>query len=140
MIKELRLYSFINMYLSPLQHGLQTAHVVGELFVKYTKLWGFFEKGEYKLLREWADLNKTIIILNGGNSSNLLSIYNELIEINAQLKLPYTKFHEDEESLNRALTCVGVVVPMEYLRDDGYYHENTVQYRLRKLTSNYKLA
>ena len=63
-------YSFVNYYLSDLQRGLQTAHVVADMFIKYD----YLTPQENHRLHFWARNNKTIIILNGGNSKNLLDI------------------------------------------------------------------
>lgn len=69
---ELRLYSFTNYYLSDLQKGLQTAHLVSEMFTKYVT-------GKHKkMLFEWATNHKTIIILNGGNSNGVIISHKKL--------------------------------------------------------------
>ena len=43
----MRLYSFVNYYLSPLQHGLQTAHCVSELSLIQSPV-------ERKMYEDWA--------------------------------------------------------------------------------------
>lgn len=100
----MRLYTFCNYYLSSIQQGIQTAHVVHELFNKYDEY-----SPQSVSLKEWSKNHKTIIVLNGGNSSMLREIY-ELLHSHRN-PFPYVKFHEDEESLNSVLTCVGVVLP-----------------------------
>lgn len=98
----MRLYSFANYYLSSLQQGLQTAHVVSELFAYYPH--------NDKLI-DWATHHKTIIILNGGNSADLVSIGTKLGVIGHQLNLPNAFFREDGESLNWSPTACGIIVP-----------------------------
>lgn len=97
----LRLYSFVNYYLSDLQRGLQTAHVVAEIFLKY--------KCEKSTVIDWAFFNKTIIILNGGNCKSLRNIYQLLYKNSSGY--PFDYFEEDQESLNGAISCVGLIFP-----------------------------
>ena len=145
---EYRLYTFSHQYLSPLQKGLQTAHLVEELNLKYNVAgnagWRSLQgnvKSAYNILTEWGKFHKTIIILNGFNSANLLKIYNELFEICESLSLPFAKFNEDE-SLNNALTCVGIVVPMTIInkRMRGEMEFCTPQDKLQELIKGYGLA
>jgi hypothetical protein len=109
-----RMYSLTNMYLSGLQKGLQTGHMIAEMFLKY-------EENEenmpmqYDILQKWARKDKTIIILDGGNCNSLWSIV-----VNAEMTLfPYASFYEDTDSLGGALTCVGVLLPDKYYKDFG---------------------
>lgn len=147
---EYRLYSFTNFYLSSLQKGLQTAHLVEELNLKYNLTghiaWRSLHgnvKLAYNVLHEWGKYHKTIIILNGGNSANLQLIYNKLAELNNSLSLPFTKFNEDEQSLNGALTCVGLVVPMSIMSFVPTVTMNDYKYpeeQLQELIKSYHLA
>jgi len=103
-----RLYCFTNMYLSAIQKGIQTAHVVSDI-------------SQYKQMNnvyvEWASSDKTIVVLEGGNQKNLLSIALSIEEFNNDLHLnnlqqfPYALFREDEDSLNDAVTAVGIILP-----------------------------
>lgn len=94
----LRLYSFAHSFLSDLQKGLQTAHLVAEL-----------SKTNSQLYWEWAQLDKTIIILDGGNTEQILEVYRKLCCFNT----PHPKaiFREDVKSLNGSVTCCGVIAP-----------------------------
>ncbi len=125
--------------MAPLQKGLQTAHTVSNLFVKYERVL-FAGKSEYRMLKQWAENYKTIIILNGGNSAELLQIYNELMLLNSSLVFPFTKFEEDIESLNGALTCVSLVIPMNYIKGMESININRPEYELTKLINRYTLA
>lgn len=101
----MRFYAFGNYYLSSLQQGLQAAHVVSNISTKL----GFagFAEQHFK----WATLHKTIVLLNGGNSADL----QELLTFFEDLRNPYAfdGFREDEQSLNGALTSVGIILPAE---------------------------
>ena len=120
----MRLYSFCNMYLSSIQQGIQTAHLVSNMFAKYANMRG---KPEHHMLFKWANDHKTIIVLNGGTKENIQNIFNELW-LNADLNLPYDKFHEDEDSLGGIVTCCGIIVPEEMYEtiqteEGDYYNE-----------------
>jgi len=109
----MRLYTFGNYYLSSIQQGIQAAHVVSELFMEYP---------DEQNLYDWAKHHKTMICLSGGNSDDLHNLYARLAVIAAEFELPYTKFHEDEASLNGAITCCGIIVPM-------YFYEGAQEVR-----------
>lgn len=113
----MRLYAFTNMYLSPLQQGLQTAHLVHELFNKYSDK----NSAEYNNLNEWSKNHKTIIILNGGNQAKLETIKKEIELLEYCTTYPNTFFREDKDSLNEALTCVGIILP-DTIYDNERYH------------------
>lgn len=150
----MRLYTFVNYYLSDLQRGLQTAHVVSELFNKYRQV-GAPAKAR-KALYDWAGGEKTIIILNGGNSEELSKIYGMLARLEA--KYPTADFYEDEQSLNGALTAVGIVLPASIYNAERYeslegafytditgvttiqWKESMPEWPLVSTLKNYKLA
>jgi hypothetical protein len=99
-----RAYFFGNYYLSQIQQGIQAAHCVGELFSKY----GSEQSNLNTALFDWADQHKTLICLNGGNQADL----QEVLELfKTQKQYPFAYFAEDKDSLNNALTCVGIVLP-----------------------------
>lgn len=106
----MRFYGFGNYYLSSLQQGLQSAHVISELFNTYEST-----SISYNYIKEWSKNHKTIILLNGGNSSSLQDLYSFFEQLRKEgMKLPFTKFHEDSNSLNNALTSVGIIIPEIY--------------------------
>lgn len=107
---KLRAYFFGNMYISPIQHGIQAAHVVTKMFSAYghRKL-----SNPTDMLYDWADVGVTKILLNGGYQSNLADVFSIFEFIAPKLELPFAKFHEEESALNGALTSVGIVVPQE---------------------------
>lgn len=132
-------YFFTNMYVDSLQKGLQTAHCVSELFIKYDTQ---TDDPASTVLRKWAENDKTIIILNGGNHFDLQQLNKQLSKLATALDLPNASFREDGKSLNKAMTAVGLIVPdtiyeMNLLTiDDGDYPEK----ELRELLSKYRLA
>lgn len=101
----MRAYFFTNMYLSDIQRGIQTAHVMHEMFT-------YYDRSSSPLLYDWADNHKTIIVLNAGYSSTLEEIQTHLA--NDENYLPWNFFRESEEALNNALTCIGIIVPEAY--------------------------
>ena len=98
----------VNPYLSSIQSGIQTAHCIADMFAKY-KAHDVSCLQDY--LYRWAGEHKTIIVLNGGNCAELQQRYSLINDISRHLHLPCGYFAEDSESLNGALTCIGVVVP-----------------------------
>lgn len=105
---KLRAYFFGNMYISPIQQGIQAAHVVTKLFTSYSE-----DGVAGEMLHDWGRNGVTKILLNGGYQSNLEDIHSTFEFIAPKLGLPYMKFHEEEAALNGALTSVGIVVPEE---------------------------
>lgn len=120
--KQYRAYFFGNMYLSQIQHGIQAAHVVTKLFVKYTWAHNNLNDTLYPsdILYAWAADDVTKILLNGGYQSNLYKVYQILEIICPILNLPFEKFHEETDALNGALTSVGVVIDCDVL--DAYLY------------------
>jgi hypothetical protein len=103
----MRLYSFVNFYLSSIQQGIQTAHVLQELNNEY----GRKISAPGKVLFDWARDHKTIIVLNGGTRSDVEKTYFRLKELCIPLGLPFSFFHEDDDSLGGIVTCCAAVIP-----------------------------
>ena len=97
----MRFYSFTNAnYMSPLQLGLQTAHCVAEMSQ---------QSKASEIYDDWAKNHKTIVILNGGNCAALEELCT-FLDVH-QNPYPSACFYEDKESLNGAITAVGIVLP-----------------------------
>lgn len=120
----MRLYSFVNFYLSSIQQGIQTGHLSDNITVKYQ-----LDNAQNGATphEAWIRNHKTYYVMNGLDLKNIKSIYALLETYCPQLNLPFDKFHEDEDSLGGIMTCCGVVVPETFYdavriqRDDGTY-------------------
>lgn len=97
----MRAYFFCNMYLSSIQQGIQSAHALHEMFVKYpdtsNDLW------------TWARGHKTMIVLNGGYSESIRDLLNFFDD--PENDFPYASFSEGFDALDGALTCACIVLP-----------------------------
>lgn len=104
-----RLYSFVaNAYLSPLQCGLQTAHVVSEIVCDITSR----HDGTFM---EWATKDKTIIICGAGNHNGVVDCWTELKRTGIDPGfVTGAIFYEDAQSMNGMATACGVIVPEMY--------------------------
>lgn len=149
----MRLYTFINYYLSSIQQGIQTAHIVGELFNQVHQLTTPYKA---KMICDWSMKHKTILTCNGGNSASIRDL--ESLFASNQNPYPYARFNEDEDSLDGALTGVGIVLPEEiygavydkdydayiYFNWDGIqvkvYNSDTFEYNLIKTIKSAPLA
>jgi len=111
--RKYRGYFFTNMYLSTIQAGIQCAHAIGRMAREYNYIFN-----------EWIENHETIILLNGGNCTDLDDLYDTLSRLIKDLNyddsnpLPLVRFHEDKRSLNEATTCVGIILP------DSIYDRN----------------
>jgi hypothetical protein len=88
---EYRMYGFVPYNISPIQQGIQFGHAVVEYGLHYGKT------SEYK---QWANEDKTFIILNGGTTNNStpdkFGTMNMLqIDLNVW-KIDYAAFHEPD--------------------------------------------
>lgn len=108
----MRLYSFVNYYLSPLQHGLQTAHCVSDMANHVAEHKGE-DHGAYSMFHKWARDDKTIIICSGGNCETLENVHATLSDFGLEFGMPCVKFYEDKASLNGALTATAILVPAQ---------------------------
>jgi len=120
-VKNMRLYSFVaGLYLSQLQRGLQTAHVLGELNSKYEDHGANLARMEkQQLLREWQRKHKTIIIASAMTAGEVRRLHEQLKTLTADwqpsvMQMPVAMFCEDIESADGMATAVGIVVPQHY--------------------------
>ncbi len=162
----MRAYYFGNMYLSSIQQGIQAAHVTHELFLKHTVHSKYTSDiigdRQRDMLYDWARNHKTMILLNGGYADNL----RELIQLfhNRTNPYPWAFFNEGQDSLDGALTCVGIVLPekiyaasaafradpalVDGVREGGYYYNELAErteltkweFELCQELNNYGLA
>lgn len=122
---ELRLYCFVNFYLSSIQQGIQTGHAAVDLVRKYTAhgnpLRASITSYHEHLVEQWADNYKTFIILNGGDSVGIANA-TDLIAKNGVF--PWASFSESENSLKGIQTCVAVVLPEYIFAAEKQFKEN----------------
>jgi hypothetical protein len=106
-----RLYSFVaHHYLSQLQCGLQTAHVVGELAHLCD------QRASADSFFNWAEFDKTIIVCGASNQAGVLDAFQQFEILNERLHtaLPLALFEEDVASMNSMATACGLIVPDRY--------------------------
>ena len=106
----MRAYFWGNMYLSSIQQGIQAAHCTAEI---YEAVRGHHHENIRRQLdlqvKGWAQNHKTMILLNGGYSENLHRLVTFMSR--EQNTYPWACFHEGEDALDGALTCVGIILP-----------------------------
>lgn len=73
---EQRMYSMVLRQLNPIQKGVQTTHGVVEYANKYSS------DEEY---RQWAETDKTLIVLDGGTYQEMVRIYDTLKELGIKI-------------------------------------------------------
>lgn len=100
----MRGYFFCNMYLSSIQNGVQSAHVIHEMFLKYPAGGLFADQ-----LWEWAEDHKTMIVLDGGFAENLRNI--ERLFNKQPNNYPCAAFEEEYAALEGSITSVGIILP-----------------------------
>lgn len=88
---EQRMYSLVLRQLNPIQKGVQTTHAVVEYANKYAS------DEEYK---QWAETDKTLIVLDGGTYQEMVRIYDTLKE----LGMKFADFQEPD--LNYLTTSI----------------------------------
>lgn len=109
-MEKTRCYVLTHSFLSPIQRGIQAAHACVELVTNS----GSLEDPLLTLVSNWAMHDKTLIVLDGGNSK-ALEDFEKLLK--KQNILPHASFYEDEESLNQCLTAVAFVAPESFYED-----------------------
>lgn len=118
---EYRGYFFGNMYLSPIQQGIQAAHVIQDMYTRtYQPLLVRSYNGP-KIFMDWMNIDRTMILLNGGYQTSLESLYEKFKQITKNGKLyPIGAFREEQEALNGCMTSVGIILPKKV-----YDYENS---------------
>lgn len=119
MTANCRLYSFVHTMLKPIQHGIQTAHVLGviahdalDMATLASPEHMSMKDAEFvDLVRDYVCMDHTIIVLDGGVSAQLTDIATTISEYAKLLNLPYGTFHEDHASMCGMMTAVGILVP-----------------------------
>lgn len=113
----MRAYFFGNMYLPGIHAGIQSAHSLHEMFVKYHNLNLAVDDhvegncNQWNILMDWAQNHKTIVVLNARYAAELRTLIAYFSQ--PQNPFPWAKFNESIEALDGALTNVGIVLPAE---------------------------
>lgn len=108
-----RMYCVVNQYIAGIHAGIQSAHAMTEVFLDYSQR----RNKASNLLWDWADRDKTMIVLNGGYQSSLQAFCEKLKPLSGSY--PWAAFCEEWEALNGAMTAVAVVLP-EYMYAPQY--------------------
>lgn len=108
-----RMYCVVNQYIAGIHAGIQSAHAMSEMFLDYPQR----RNNAGNLLWDWADRDKTVIVLNGGYQSSLQELCEKLKPLSGTY--PWASFCEEQEALNGAMTAVAVVLP-EYMYAPQY--------------------
>ncbi len=118
----MRAYFFCNMYLSSIQNGLQSGHVIAEMFIKYEPE---YDEELAGLLSYWAKNHKTMILLNAGYSETI----HELVKFFYAMENPYpwASFCESKEALDGALTCTGIILPEKVYEAAAFVRANPAE-------------
>lgn len=100
----MRAYFFGNMYLASIQQSIQALHCTSDISVKYDA-----DSDQHSMYEEWAKRHKTVILLNGGFSSDILEL-NEFFS-DENNPYPWAMFCEEDKALNGAPTSIGIILP-----------------------------
>ena len=89
------MYSLVLRQLNPIQKGVQSAHSIVEYIHKFHKLTEYIQ---------WVNVDKTIIILDGGTYQEMKECRDTL----AELGVPYAAFYEQD--LGNLITSISFIV------------------------------
>lgn len=86
------MYCLAERHLSPVQKAIQSAHAIVEYILTFKNT---------KALSQWMSMDKTIIILDGGNADEMTNVLTVLKDNN----IPFTEFHEPDMGGFRTAIC-----------------------------------
>ncbi len=114
---ELRIYGLVNYQLTGIQQGIQFLHGV----VEYGQMAN--EKGGDILeqYNEWANIHKTVILLNGGttnNNLNKLGTLNQHLQTLIDKQIICSKFEEPD--LGDQLTAIVFIIDERVFNKEKY--------------------
>jgi len=112
------------MYLSSIQQGIQAAHAVSDMFVKYMPVEGDTFNSKMEILSDWATNHKTIILLNAGYAKNI----NNLRQLFSDDRNPYPWeiFYEEMDALWGSPTSIGIVLPRKIYETAALFRKRIV--------------
>ena len=128
---ELRMYSIVMYNLSPIQKGIQAYHAT----IEATNNFGNKNSIDEKLFKDWAKNWKTVILLDGGSSSDIGNIFDILWEMG--IGISYFR----EPDLNNSMSAVSFIVDERVFNTEKYpdYDEWLIkQYQTNNEVSSYK--
>ena len=130
----MKAYFWGNIYLSSIQQGIQAGHVIADMagqakLDEITDTVSTVVRSD--MFWEWVNDHKTMILYRGGNMAQLTM----MAEIFGRTNYPTATFHEDAESLNGALTSIGIVLPDRFHRLAAHARSESIPYK--KLLSGY---
>ena len=99
------MYSLVLRQLNPIQKGVQQSHSIVEYINR------FYKSSEYI---QWVNVDKTIIMLDGGTYPELKECRDTL----AELGVPYAAFYE--EDLGNILTSISFLVEDKVWDSENY--------------------
>lgn len=125
------------MYTAGIHAGIQTAHAVHDMMLKYMD--GDPARPKFINMMNWVRSGKTIIVKQAGYHSHLEALYRELTEFSAYLDLPIVKWKESKDALNGATTAVGIVVP-SYIYKGEFAADDAAEASLKSIIDRYPMA
>lgn len=111
-------YFVTHSYMSQIQRGIQSAHVIQVMYEKYHEE----DTSAAKIFKEWMINHRTMIVLNGGNSNMIRTSFDQSVYRNRGNKYPIASFAEDELSMEGMVTAWGVILP-KFNLDQWEYEE-----------------
>ena len=114
----IRMYSFVMYNLSGIQKGIQSAHSMLEYVLQHGK--------NDPLLWEFIRDHKTVILLSGGGSMDMVDRLRELEE----LGITHSYFREPD--LNDSISSISFLVKEEDYADEDIYGTNPITQYLKK--------
>lgn len=108
-------YFFCNHYMAGIHGGIQSLHAAVQMAVDFPP-----GRPGHDVFHAWAtSADPTAILLNAGFASRLEKIAQSIEKLNEEnndgIVLPFARFHEGLDELNGALTCVGLVIPGQWM-------------------------
>jgi len=100
-------YFVSHVYISQIQHGIQAAHVIQAMYEKYANS----RSRASNIFKNWMMEDKTMIVLNGGNSAMIKDAMKRALIIDRDGLYPMACFCEDSQSMEGMMTGWGIVLP-----------------------------
>ena len=106
-----KLYVWVNSKISPLQKGIQAAHVIPELVNVYMLDLSSDESSREEFIN-WVRQGKVIVVLEGGTHYDLSSLYDMFTSMPDDDHYPFEQFCESD--LKYSVTAVGIVLDEQW--------------------------